>query len=94
MWQLGHPSPWRTWVNVYGKAKAKAGQRLPGTGTYPTVDAAVAGAGLRSSGKAANEFAEIRRLGPAQAKWETREEMKDMAAKDRIARALMLRKGL
>jgi hypothetical protein len=37
-----------TWVNVYGQALPKAGQQLPDTSTYKTMDEAVAAAKLRS----------------------------------------------
>jgi hypothetical protein len=36
------------WINVYGKETPQAGQRLPGTSGYPTVEAAVAAARARS----------------------------------------------
>jgi len=36
------------WINVYGAKTKQAGQQLPGTVAYPTVDAAVAAAKQRS----------------------------------------------
>ncbi len=38
-----------SWVNVYGKNTPLAGQILPGTPKYPTLEAAVAGAVARSN---------------------------------------------
>lgn len=37
------------WINVYGRALPKAGQQLPGTPTYDTVDDAVSAAKARSA---------------------------------------------
>ena len=36
------------WINIYGKKTSKAGQQLPDTPTYPTVDEAVEAAKKRS----------------------------------------------
>jgi len=47
-------NPAGQWVNVYGRNTPQAGQQLPGTPTYGTVDAAVAAAKLRSQQHGAN----------------------------------------
>lgn len=36
------------WINIYGRNTPQAGQRLPGTPTYPTVEEAVEAAKKRS----------------------------------------------
>lgn len=41
------------WINVYGRRTSKAGQQLPGTEAYDTVEDAVAAAKKRSKRPAA-----------------------------------------
>jgi len=36
------------WINVYGKSVKNAGKKLPGSGTFDTVEAAVKAAAVRS----------------------------------------------
>jgi hypothetical protein len=37
------------WINVFGKKTKRAGDKLPGSGTFKTVDAASKAAGRRSA---------------------------------------------
>lgn len=48
-----------TWANVYGRKTPKAGQRLPDTPTYPTMDEAVSAAKERSRSYVPNDIYEL-----------------------------------